>query len=165
MKRTLLIFSFSFFVMGAVGLGQDTPVNSTQGSPIDSMPATVVDSTQLLKNREREGKISGQLARNREKLAHLEKEYQEKTVGKQKAIQQAEASADENRRAAEELSNDPFNRRRARRAEKQASRARRDTKSVQRADKNLERLEKNINKVKKLIAEDERALTELQQGK
>lgn len=165
MKRTLFIFSVCYFVMTAVGLGQDTPVDSTQVSRPDSMQAPVVDSSQMLKNREREGKISGQLARNREKLAHLEKEYQEKTVGKQKAIQQAEASADENRRAAEELSNDPFNRGRARRAEKQASRARRDTKSVQRADKNLERLEKNINKVKKLIAEDERALSEMQQAK
>jgi len=161
MKRTLFIFSICLLAMTAIGLAQDKPADSTQGNTIDSTRSTM-DSTQLLKMRERQGKISGQLARDREKLAQLEKEYQEKIEAKQKAVQQAEASANENRKAAEELSNDPSNRGKARRAEKSASRARRDTKGLQRADKNLERLEKNINKVKKMIAEDEKALSELQ---
>jgi hypothetical protein len=165
MKKISIIFSFCFFVMATIGVAQDQPVDSTHISRIDSTQPTIVDSAQLLKYQERQGKISGQLARNREKLSQLEKEYQEKTVDKQKAIEQAEASAVENRRAAEELSNDASNRSKARRAEKLASRARRDTKSVQRADKNLERLEKNIHKVKKMIDDDQKALMELQQGK
>lgn len=147
MKLYRLLFAAFLLIFGVTGYGQNSSV----------------DSSQLLKIQERTGKISGQLARNREKLAHLEKEYQEKAANKEKAIKQAEASAEENRTAAVELSDDAANRGKARRAEKRASRARRDTKSVQRADKNLQRLEKNISQVKKQIANDEKALSELQQ--
>ena len=148
MKHLILFIAISF-TLATAGYAQATPV----------------DSTQLLKNQERTGKISGQLARDREKLAQLEKEYAEKTAGKQRAIEQAENSASENRNAAVELSNDAQNRKKARQAEKRASRARRDTRSVQRAEKNLERLEKNITKVKKQIEEEEKSLAELQQPK
>ncbi|MBL7699608.1 MAG: hypothetical protein JNK79_15690 [Chitinophagaceae bacterium] len=147
MKRIRIYLIWPFMLLALVGYGQNTPV----------------DSTQLLKLQESTGKISAQLARNREKLAHLEKEYQEKTDSKQKAVAQAEASAQKNRNAAEELSDDSQNRAKARRAQRLASRARRDTKSVQRADKNLRSLEKNISKVKKQIEEEEKELNELQQ--
>ena len=121
-----------------------------------------LDSAQLLKNQERIGKISGQLSRNRDNLAQAEKEYAQKTIDKQKAVAQAEASASENRDAAQELSNDAANASKARKAEKRANRARRDTKSIQRADKNLSRLEKRIGKLKNQIAEDEKTLADLQ---
>ena len=167
MKLKFLLFIFSFFFLAAIGYGQDT----TQSAGADTLQrigmdtaaqATAIDSAQLLKKQERAGKISGQLARNRAKLADLEKEYQERTAEKQKAIAQAEFSAKENREAAEELSSDAVNRAKARRAQNSANRARRDAKSVQRAEINLERVEKNINKVKKLIEDDEKALREAQ---
>jgi chromosome segregation ATPase len=146
MKSNTLYLTFCFFLLATVGFGQTAPV----------------DSTQLLKDQERIGKISGQLARNRDKLAQLEKEYAQRTVDKQKAIAQAEASANDNRKAAEALSNDAANTSKARKAEKRASRARRDAKSIQRADKNLSHVEKNIRKLKNQIARDEKALAELQ---
>lgn len=154
MNRIVLFLTSCLVYISVIGYGQATPIDSTK--------PTVTDSTQLLKTQERAGKISGQLARNREKLAQLEKDYAEKTADKQKAVEQAEVSAQENRNAAVELSNDAADRGKARRAEKRASRARRDTKSVIRADKNLQRLEKNISKVKKQIEEDEKKLKELQ---
>jgi hypothetical protein len=131
----------------------------------DSNNSTLIDSTQLLKQQERAGKISGQLARNRNKLADLEKAYTEKTADKEKAIANANASAEENRKAAIELSNDASNRSKARRAQKLANRARRDTKSVQRAEINLKKIEKDIAKVKKQIENDEKELTAVQQQK
>ncbi len=173
MRHNHLVFSFSFLLLAAVGYGQQVPGDSAQADSTDSVqtqvvevpPTSSVDSSKLLKIQERAGKISGQLARNRDKLAHLEKEYQQKTSDKQKAAQQAEASAQQNREAAIELSNDAANRSKAKRAQKSASRARRDTQSALRADKNLERLEKDISKVKKQIEDDEKALTELEQQK
>ena len=155
MNRIVLFLTSCLLYLSVIGFGQATPIDSTK--------TTVTDSTQLLKTQERAGKISGQLARDREKLAQLEKDYAEKTADKQKAVEQAEASAHENREGGVALSGDAANRGKARRAEKRASRARRDTKSVMRADKNLQRLEKNINKVKRQIEEDEKKLTELQQ--
>lgn len=168
MLRNFLSLTLCFLILTTFGYGQDTLATrqDTLGYGQDTMSeptvTSTVDSTQLLKTQERAGKISGQLARNREKLVQLEKDYAARTAAKQKAIEQAEASANENRSAAEELSNDAANRSKARRAEKRASRARRDTKSVQRAEKNLERLEKNISKVKKQIEDDEKALKEVQ---
>lgn len=173
MRHNHLVFSFSLLLLSAIGYGQQVPGDSAQADSTDSVqtqvvevaPTSSIDSAKLLKIQERAGKISGQLARNRDKLAHLEKEYQQKTSDKQKAAQQAEASAQQNREAAIELSNDAANRSKAKRAQKSASRARRDTQSALRADKNLERLEKDISKVKKQIEDDEKALTELEQQK
>jgi hypothetical protein len=163
MKRHFLVTG-CLIVLTGVGYGQ---VNNTDSTHIkDSLQTTTsvqtIDSAQLLKNQERAGKISGQLQRNRQKLADLEKQYEQRTAAKQKAVEQAEASAEQNRDAAVELSNDAADRRKARRAEKSASRARRDTKSLQRADKNLQHLEKEIGKVKKQIEEGEKALKEVQ---
>lgn len=165
MKLNFFFFTLSFVFVAAIANGQTDSTytgDSTQAVIADSTPMPNVDSTQMLKNQERAGKISGQLARNREKLAHLEKDLEKMTATKQKASAQAEASANENRNAAVELSDDAANRKKARRAEKSASRARRDTKSVQRAEKNLQRLEKDISKVKKQIEENEKALAEVQ---
>jgi len=155
--RNLLSLTLCFLFLTTIGYGQDTLSDSNTTNT-----TVIVDSTQLLKTQERAGKISGQLGRNREKLVQLEKDYAERTAAKQKAVEQAETSANENRNAAVDLSNDAANSTKAKRAEKRASRARRDTKSLQRADKNLERLEKNISKVKKQIEDDEKALKELQ---
>ena len=161
MKHISVFLTWCLLFFAVLGYGQ-TPNDSSQVAQIDSTPPTPLDSTQMLKKQERAGKISGQLARDREKLAQLEKDYAEKVAAKQKAVEQAEASAAENRNAAVELSNDPANRGKARRAEKRATRARRDTKSLQRAEKNLQSLEKKISKVKKQIEEEEEALRELQ---
>lgn len=177
MRHNHLVFSFSLLLLSAVGYSQQVPgdssrtdsTDSVQTQVVDSMPAAPMvssaDSARVLKIQEKAGKVSGQLARNRDKLANLEKEYQQKTADKQKAAQQAETSAQQNREAAIELSNDAANRSKAKRAQKSASRARRDTQSVLRADKNLERLEKNIAKVKKQIEDDEKQLTAIQQEK
>jgi chromosome segregation ATPase len=188
MKLTHLLFTFCLTLIGAIGYGQTVPGDTTQTdstqtdstrtdstqmdsmksmqtTSMDAVSTNAVDSAKLLKIQERAGKVSGQLARNRDKLARLEKEYQDKTNNKQKAIESAEASAAANRTAAVELSDDATNRAKARKAEKSASRARRETKSLQRADKNLERLEKDINKVKREIADDEKTLSELQAEK
>jgi hypothetical protein len=157
------LLSVSLIVLVNVGYGQITNTDSTQTmySSQSTGSMQTIDSARLLKDQERVGKISAQLQRNREKLANLEKQYEERTAAKQKAIEQAEASAEKNKNAAVDLSNDAADRRKARRAEKSASQARRDTKSLQRADKNLHHLEKEIGKVKRQIEEGEKSLEEV----
>src|SRR5215212_6946839 len=125
MRLKHLVFTYSFSVFAAMVYGQDTTTaipgdsthvrqtDSAKPAAIDSAKPTAIDSSQLLKKQERVGKISGQLARNRQKLAELEKDYAQKTADKQKAAAQAEATAEENRKAAIELSNDAANRSKA----------------------------------------------------
>lgn len=119
------------------------------------------DSVERVKQQQRIGEITKQLNDRKEKLTKMEIELLEETKDKEKAINEAQESADKNRQAAVKLSNDAEDRKKAKKAEKYSDEARRDGKKARRASKNLEEIEKDIKLLKKRIAEDEKTLSDL----
>lgn len=116
------------------------------------------DSAALAKAEKQKVTIETRLKSNQEKLARLEQELIEKQAARDKAVTQAEESADENRRLAVQLSNDPSNKKKARRADNASGDARKDAKRARIATSNLQDVENDIKSIKKKIAEDEKRL-------
>src|SRR5687768_10337077 len=88
------------------------------------------DSVNRVKQQKRIAEITLQINDRKQKLVELEKELVEKTNNKQKAVERAKESADDNRQAAVKLSNDAQDRQKARRAENRSDEARRDAKKA-----------------------------------
>ncbi|HMH21215.1 MAG TPA: hypothetical protein VK563_05545 [Puia sp.] len=95
---------------------------------------------------------------DKEKLVELQSSLDEKVSNKQKAAEQAQNSADENRKAANKLNNDPEDRKLARRADQKAGDARDDAKKARKADRQLEDLRKDIRNLTEKIAKEKTKL-------
>lgn len=95
---------------------------------------------------------------DKEKLAKLESTVAEKTKEKEQTAVQAQESADDNRRAANRLSDDPQDKKLARKADNGASDARSDAKKARKAADRLEELQKDIRNMKEKIAKEESKL-------
>jgi hypothetical protein len=95
---------------------------------------------------------------DKEKLTKLQNSVDDMTKEKQRTAEQAQASADDNRKAANRLSNDPEDKRLARKADNEASDARTDAKRARKADDRLEDLHKDIRNLTEKIAKEETKL-------
>jgi hypothetical protein len=149
MKSKILLLLLSIILTGELLQAQQLPA----------------DSIKMVKHQQRIAEITKQLEDRKQKLAGLELELLDKTSTKQKAIEEAQESADKNRQAAVTLSNDAQDRRKAKSAERSSDEARRDAKKARRASNNLEELESDIKLLKKRISEDEKKLADLIQEK
>ena len=128
---------------------------------IASFAQTNVDSVALAKADKQKATIETRLKERKDKLVQLEQQLVEKQSAKDKAASNAEQSAEENRRAAVQLSNDASHKRKARKADNASDDARKNAKRARIAASNLEDVEDDIKSLKKKIAEDESRLTEL----
>jgi DNA repair exonuclease SbcCD ATPase subunit len=95
---------------------------------------------------------------DKEKLAKLQSTVAEKTKEKKQTAVQAQESADDNRRAANHLSDDPQDKKLARKADNEAYDARSDARKARKATDRLEELEKDIRNLKEKIAKEESKL-------
>jgi len=138
MKNKVLLISFGVVLLGNLTQAQQSPTQQTR----------------ILN-------ISQRVEKNKLKLSQLEKELEDKSNQKEKAVKQAVESANENRDAAVKLSDDVQHRKKAKRAEKRSDQAKRDAKKARRATRNAKELENDISQLKKQITKDEAALSKL----
>jgi cell division protein FtsL len=92
------------------------------------------------------------------KLAKLQNTLDETTRDKQDYATAAQQSADKNKRAAGRLSDDPTDKKEARKADNAAGDARSDAKKARKASDKLRDLNKNIAELKSRIAENQQKL-------
>jgi hypothetical protein len=95
---------------------------------------------------------------DKEKLAKLQGTVDERKKEKLQAAEQAQQSADDNRTAANRLSNDPQDKKLARKADNGAAGARDDAKKARKANDRLENLNKDILNLTEKIAKEETKL-------
>ena len=128
-------------------------VTNAQQSPADSLNA--------IKQQKRILDVAQRIEESKLKLTQLEKELADKNDEKEKAVRQAQESANENRDAAVALSDDSQHRKKAKRADKRSDQARRDAKRARRATDKVNTLEKDISRLKEKIAKDEERLSKM----
>ncbi|WP_205513890.1 hypothetical protein [Longitalea arenae] len=97
------------------------------------------------------------------RLKELQSELDLKMMSKQEAVAKAHRSASENVAAADRLSDDPRNKRLAKRADQNASEARRDAKTARRETERVNKLDKEIRTIKKRIARNQTRLNKFVQ--
>jgi len=95
---------------------------------------------------------------DKEKLAKLQGSVAEREKEKLKAAQLAQESADDNRVAANRLSNDPQDKKLARKADNGAADARDDARKARKANSRLENLNMDILNLTEKIAKEETKL-------
>jgi predicted nucleic acid-binding Zn-ribbon protein len=95
---------------------------------------------------------------DKEKLAKLQSTVPQAMKEKEETAVQAQESADDNRKAASKLSNDPQNSKLARKADNEASDARSDSRKARKAADRLENLNKDIRNLAERIAKEETKL-------
>jgi hypothetical protein len=95
---------------------------------------------------------------DKSKLADLQTQLEERLKSKGDAIAKAQRSANANSTAADKLSDDPRNKKLAKRADKSSSVARKDAKDARIETSKVEKLNKNIRSTKKRIAKNEKRL-------
>ncbi|HXD77863.1 MAG TPA: hypothetical protein VN616_08640 [Puia sp.] len=117
-----------------------------QGAPYDR---------QVIEMQARIGEDSAKLARYKAMVDQFEK-------NKKSAADQAQQSADENKRAAEKLANDPQDKKLARKANRAASDAKSDAKKAREASDKLDDLNKDIKKLTKQIEKEQAKLEKYQ---
>jgi len=137
------------FVMAALGLLMSMQVSAQVVSK---------DSISTLKLQKQAIRISKDLNERKIKLARLENEMTAITQLVDKTAQQAQVSADDNGTAADRLTTDALDKKKARKASNAAGDAQRDAKKARKAADNLESLSKDIESLKSAIADDERKL-------
>jgi len=98
------------------------------------------------------------LTQDKERLLKLQSEVKERTNEKEETAIKAQQSADENRRAADRLTNDPQDKKLARRADNAASDARSDAKKARRAADRLDDLKKDIRDLSERVEKNEARL-------
>ncbi|WP_207515382.1 hypothetical protein [Longitalea luteola] len=99
------------------------------------------------------------------RLRELQSELDLKMMSKQEAIARAHRSASENVAAADRLSDDPRNKRLAKRADKNAGEARRDAKNARLETEKVDKLDKEIRRVQKRLAKNQSRLSKyIQRG-
>ncbi|HEX6430317.1 MAG TPA: hypothetical protein VF008_21645 [Niastella sp.] len=89
------------------------------------------------------------------KLGKLQNQVEQKTKDQQDASSDAQRSADRNSTAADRLSDDPENKKLARRANKRAGDARSDARSARKEGDRLDDLHKDIRNTKKRITDNQ----------
>ena len=99
------------------------------------------------------------LTEDKEKLLKLQGQVDDRTKEKDQTAAKAQQSADENRQAANKLSNDPQDSKLARRADNSASDARSDAKKARKAAERLDELNKDIRKYTERVAGNETKLS------
>jgi hypothetical protein len=92
------------------------------------------------------------------KLEKLQDQLTQRTKRNQDASAEAQRSANQNSRAADKLSDNPRNKRLARRANRHAGDAKRDARNARKASDRLDDLQKNIQDLKERIAENQTKL-------
>lgn len=120
------------------------------------------DSISTLKEQKHALQISRDLNDQKIKLAKLENELTATTHLADKTAQQAQISADKNDTAADRLTDDAQDKRKASRASNSARHAQRDAKKARRAYEKLEDLNKDIESLRSRIADDEIKLSGIQ---
>jgi len=95
---------------------------------------------------------------DKSKLADLQTQLEERLKIKGEAIAKAQRSANVNSTAADKLSDDPKNRKLAKRADKSSSAARKDAKTARRETDRVDKLNKDSRSTKKRIAKNEKRL-------
>ena len=101
---------------------------------------------------------------DRSKLADLQTQLEERLKTKGEAIAKAQRSANANSTAADKLSDDPKNKKLAKKADKSSSVARKDAKAARIETEKVEKLNKNIRSTKKRIAKNEKRLKKYTQA-
>ena len=89
------------------------------------------------------------------KLGALQNQLEQKTKNKQDASDQAQKSANENSTAADKLSDNPENRKLARKANNKAGNARSDSRKARNSSNSLDNLNKDIQDLKNRIANNQ----------
>jgi hypothetical protein len=89
------------------------------------------------------------------KLGKLQNQFEQKTKNKQDASAQAQKSANENSTAADKLSDDPENKKLARKANNKASDAKSDSRNARKESNSLDKLNKDIQDLKNRIANNQ----------
>lgn len=144
-------------------IGMIAMVNLTQGqqSPADSAKMFRNDSLKLVKQQKRVSELTLRIDEDKQKLIKLENSLIEKADNKDRALREAEESANGSHQATGNLTGDAMDKKKARRAEKRSDEARRDAKTARRAASSHKELENDISRLKKRIAKDEKTLSEL----
>jgi DNA repair ATPase RecN len=102
--------------------------------------------------------LVGKISEDKDKLSKLQGQIADRTKEKEETAVQAQEAADDNRKAANKLSNDPQDRSLARNADSRASDARDAAKKARRAEDALEELQKEIRNMTERIAKEETKL-------
>lgn len=116
------------------------------------------DSIGSLKHQKEALQISKDLNERKIKLAKLENELKDKSELVDKTAQKAQESADDNGTAAERLTNDAQDKKKANKANNAAEEAQRDSKKARKASNSLESLIEDIESLKTAIVNDEKKL-------
>ena len=119
--------------------------------------AFCISSTAQTENADSLSLVS-KIDEDKSKLADLQTQLEERLKIKREAIAEAQRSANANSAAADKLSDDPKNKRLAKRADKSSSAARKDAKTARRETDRVEKLNKNIRSTEKRIAKNEKRL-------
>lgn len=102
---------------------------------------------------------------DKSKLSDLQTQLEERLKSKGDAIAKAQRSANANSSAADKLSDDPRNKKLAKKADKSSSVARKDAKAARIETGKVDKLNKNIRSTKKRIAKNEKRLKKYTQEK
>lgn len=102
---------------------------------------------------------------DKSKLSDLQTQLEERLKSKGDAIAKAQRSANANSTAADKLSDDPRNKKLAKRADKSSSAARKDAKAARIETGKVEKLNKNIRSTKKRITKNEKRLKKYTEAK
>ena len=89
------------------------------------------------------------------KLGKLQNQLEQKIKSQQDASEQAQQSANENSTAADRLSDNPENKKLARKANKRASDAKSDARNARKESNSLDKLNKDIQDLKNRIADNQ----------
>lgn len=102
---------------------------------------------------------------DKSKLSDLQTQLEERLKSKGDAIAKAQRSANANSTAADKLSDDPRNKKLAKKADKSSSVARKDAKAARIETGKVDKLNKNIRSTKKRIAKNEKRLKKFTEAK
>ena len=117
------------------------------------------DSIAALNNEKARLKIAVNINENKLKLADLENDIASRTSYLSKKNDESLRLADKNRDVADDLSTDPLDKSKAKKAGKSAKAAAHASKDARKASDKLDGLTKDIDNLRKKIAEDEQKLS------
>jgi hypothetical protein len=107
--------------------------------------------------------LVNKITHDKEKLSKLEAQVPDLVKQKEETAAKAQESADANRKAANKLSNDPQDKRLARRADNMAGDARSDAKKARGAESSLNKTNREISNLKERIEKEQEKLRKFSQ--
>ena len=116
------------------------------------------DSINTLKDEKKIIELTGEINTQKLKLADLENSLTNKLKEKEKQTNQAQEYADANSKVASDLSDNPNNKKLARKAKTAAKNAKKQGKQARRSDNSLKGLENDIESLKNSIESNEKKL-------